>query len=115
MNQATERGALLREPNFRWMMCGGAISMLGDQFSAMALPWLVLKMTGDPLAVGLVGAMMGVPRAIFILVGGALVDRHSPRRILMQTKWLNTALLGLLAVLVWNNVATMPVIYALSL
>jgi MFS family permease len=115
MNQATERGALLREPNFRWMMSGGAMSMLGDQFSAMALPWLVLKMTGDPLAVGLVVAMMGVPRAIFILIGGALVDRHSPRRILMQTKWVNTALLGLLAVLVWNNVATMPVIYVLSL
>ncbi|HEU4375941.1 MAG TPA: MFS transporter, partial [Telluria sp.] len=77
-DQKDARAALLRDPNFRWMMGGGVISMLGDQFTLIALPWLVLQMTHDPLTLGLVIAVMGVPRAIFILVGGALVDRYSP-------------------------------------
>ncbi len=110
-----DRSALMREPNFRWLMGGGAVSALGDQFSMMALPWLVLKMTNDPLAMGLVVAMMGLPRAIFILIGGALVDRYSPKMVLMLTKFANALLLAVLAVLVWNNQAGMPAIYAIAM
>jgi MFS family permease len=102
---ATEapRTALLRDPNFRWLMRGGLISMLGDQLTMLALPWLVLKLTGDTLALGLVIAVMSAPRALFILVGGALVDRHSPRRVLMLSKYANAALLAMLTLLVLNN------------
>src|SRR6185369_3298826 len=39
------RAALLRDPNFRWLSVGGAISLLGDQFTLIALPWLVLKVS----------------------------------------------------------------------
>lgn len=109
------RALLLRDTNFRWMMAGGTISMLGDQFTLIALPWLVLQMTHDPLALGLVLAVMGVPRAIFILVGGALVDRYSPKRVLMLTKYANAILLGLLSLLVLSHQMTMPIVYALAL
>lgn len=96
----TPRAQLLRDPNFKWLMRGGVISLLGDQLTLIALPWLVLKLTGDPLTLGLVVAMMSVPRAIFILIGGALVDRHSPKRVLMLSKYANAALLALLTALV---------------
>jgi MFS family permease len=109
------RAALLRDTNFRWLMAGGTISMLGDQFTLIALPWLVLQMTGDPLALGLVLAVMGVPRAIFILVGGALVDRYSPKRVMMLSKYANAFLLGLLSLLVLSHQVTMPIVYALAL
>jgi hypothetical protein len=109
------RAALLRDTNFRWMMCGGTISMLGDQFTLIALPWLVLQMTHDALTLGLVIAVMGVPRAIFILIGGALVDRYSPKRVLMLTKYANTILLALLSALVLSGQITMPLVYALAL
>ncbi|MDB5936392.1 MAG: transporter [Massilia sp.] len=109
------RTALLRNANFRWMMAGGVISMLGDQFTMIALPWLVLQMTHDPLTLGLVIAVMGVPRAIFILVGGALVDRYSPKSVLVLTKYANAILLGVLAALVLSHQVTMPMVYALSL
>jgi MFS family permease len=111
----TARAELMRDSNFRWMMSGGAISMLGDQFTLIALPWLVLQMTHDALALGLVIAVMGVPRAIFILIGGALVDRYSPKRVLMLTKYANAALLGLLSALVLSHQITMPLVYALAL
>lgn len=109
------RGELLRDPNFRWLVAGGAISMLGDQFTLIALPWLVLQMTGDTVALGTVLALISVPRAMFILVGGALVDRYSPKQVMMVTKYINTALLGGLAAGVFTGTLTLPVVYALAL
>jgi MFS family permease len=109
------RAVLLRDPNFTWLMSGSVMSALGDQFTAIALPWLVLKLTGDPLALGMIVAMMAVPRAVLILFGGALVDRHSPKRVLMLTKHANALLLGVLALLVFQGSATLPVITALAL
>lgn len=107
--------ALFRDRNFNWMMGGSLLSMLGDQFTLIALPWLVLKMTGDPLVLGTVMAMMGVPRAAFLLIGGAIVDRHSPKRVMMWTKVLNTVLLGALALLVWTGTLSLPLLYGLAL
>jgi MFS family permease len=110
----TARAALLREPNFRWLMSGAVISALGDQFTMIALPWLVLQLTRDPLALGMMVALLGVPRAVLILFGGAVVDRYSPKRVLMLSKHVNTVLLGLLAALVLAGRATLPLVTALA-
>jgi hypothetical protein len=109
------RAALLADRNFRWLTGGGAISMLGDQFTLLALPWLVLKMTGDTRLLGLVLALVGVPRAVFILVGGALVDQYSPKRVLMITKHVNTVLLGVLAAMVFSGAFNLVVVCVLAL
>jgi MFS family permease len=101
--------------NFRWLLSGGVLSMLGDQFTLIALPWLVLKLSGDPLSLGLVLALLGVPRGVFILIGGAVVDRYSPKRVLMLTKHASALLVGALAVLTFTGAATLPLVYALSL
>ncbi len=111
----SDKQALRRDPNFTWLMSGGVISALGDQFTMIALPWLVLQLTGDPLALGMMVAAMGVPRAILILFGGALVDRYSPKSVLMLTKHANAALLAILALLVLTNHATLPLVAALGL
>lgn len=111
----SERAALLKNPSFRWLMSGNLISTLGDQFTLIALPWLVLQSTGDPLKMGLIIALASVPRAIFILIGGALVDRYSPKSVLMLTKYVNTVLLAVLALLVWTGNATLPAISVLAL
>lgn len=115
MPQAPDRAALLRNPDFRWLTAGGLISMLGDQFTLIALPWLVLKMTGDTRILGTVLALVAVPRAVFILIGGALVDRYSPYRVLMITKFINAGLLGTLATLLFAGVLTLPLVYAIAL
>jgi MFS family permease len=114
-SEAAPRAALLRDRNVVWLMSGGAISALGDQFTLIALPWLVLKLTGDPVALGLAVALMGIPRAVLILFGGALVDRYSPKRVLMLTKHVNTVLLGVLDVLVYSGHAHLPAVLALAL
>ena len=112
---ADPRAALFRDRNFRWLTIGSFLSMLGDQFTLIALPWLVLRMTGDTLVLGTVLALISVPRALFILVGGALVDRHPPKQVLMLTKHLNLVLLATLATLVLTGALTLWMVYALSL
>jgi MFS family permease len=107
--------ALFKDRNFFWLMAGGAVSMLGDQFTLFALPWLVLKMTGDTVVLGIVLALVSVPRALFILVGGALVDRYSPKRVLLITKHVSTVLLALLALGVFTGTLTLPIVYLLAL
>ena len=111
---ANARAALFQDRNFRWLLTGSAMSMLGDQFTLIALPWLVLKMTGDTLMLGAVLAVISVPRALFILLGGALVDRHSPKRVLMITKYVNFVLLGLLALLVMLGTLKLWMVFVLA-
>ena len=112
---APSRNTLLRDRNVAWLMGGSIVSLLGDQFTLVALPWLVLRMTGDTLVLGTVLALLGIPRALFILIGGAVVDRHSPKQVLMLSKHANTALLGALALLVLFGGLTLPLVYALAL
>lgn len=112
---ADTRAVLLRNPNFLWVMSGALLSMLGDQFTLIALPWMVLKMTGDTLALGIVLALIGIPRALFMLIGGALVDRYSPKQVLMLSKYVNTFLLGLLGLLVLSGNLSQWMLYGLAL
>lgn len=106
--------SVMTNPNFRWLCAGAMMTMLGDQFTLIALPLLVLGMSDDPLVLGLVFALIGVPRAIFMLVGGATVDQFSPQRVLMLTKYLNTALLSLLAALALTERLELWMVYALA-
>ncbi|TNE61543.1 MAG: MFS transporter [Alphaproteobacteria bacterium] len=111
---ATAPGTTRLPPSFAWLMGGGFISMLGDQFTIIGLPWLTLKVTGDPFALGIVLAVIGIPRAIFILLGGAIVDKYSPRAVLIISKYVNTVLLGLLAWMVYDQSITLNALYVLA-
>lgn len=114
--QATnQRAALFGDVNFRWLLGGALLSLLGEQLALISFPWLVLKMTGDPFALGTVLALIGVPRALLMLVSGALVDRYSPKKVLMLMKYINTVLLGTLALLVLTNSLALWMVYGLAL
>src|SRR5579859_7421520 len=110
-----EKSPLMRDRNFLWLIGGGALSMLGDQFTLLALPWLVLKMTNDTLIVGTVLAVASLPRAVFMLIGGAIVDRTSSKSVLMITKYINMVLLGLLALLVYQGLLTVWTVHLMAL
>jgi MFS family permease len=101
--------------DFFLLWSGGSISMLGSQFSFIAMPWLMLQLTGDPLALGTMLALEGIPRVIFMLVGGAISDRFSPRIILLICDWLNFALVGLSAVLVYTGTMQIWMLYLFGL
>lgn len=105
---------LFKNKNFLWHLAGVTITLLGDQFTQLALPWLVLRMTGDAFLVGIVLAFGAAPRLIFMFVGGAVVDKHAPKYVLLLGRSVNVPLLGLLSYLVFTGAATVPILCALS-
>jgi MFS family permease len=88
----------LRHPPFRRMFVGEAVSFFGYQFTAVAVPVQVYRMTGSSLWVGLLGLAGLVPLLLFAPWGGAITDRLDRRRVLLVSSllaWCATlALLG---------------------
>lgn len=105
----------LSNRNFRLLWIGESISLLGDQFYMIALPWLVLQLTGSALALGAVLALAAVPRALFMLVGGAVVDRFSPRTVMLASNLARLVLVALLSVLVLTNAIRIEMLYVFAL
>ena len=50
--------------DFRLLLAGASTSLLGDQFALIATPWLVLQLSNDPLALGIVLALEGLPAPV---------------------------------------------------
>ena len=123
MSKPTESGAqsngsflqLLRERNFRLLWGAGGLSAIGDQFDLIAFPWLVLLITNDPLAVGTVIAVGGIPTVAFMLLGGSLVDRFSPRAIMQVSNIARIALSAVLATLILTGLVELWLIYFFAL
>lgn len=101
--------------NFRLLWIGEGVSVLGDHFYMIALPWLVLQLTGDSLAMGAVLALSAVPRALLMLVGGALTDRFSPRSLMLASNAVRFVLVSLLAGLVFAGRVEMWMVYTLAI
>jgi MFS family permease len=101
--------------DFRLLFAGASASLLGDQFTLIATPWLVLKLTHDPLALGMVLALEGIPRAVFMLFGGAISDHLSPRAVMLIANVTRFFLTALMALMVFTNAAQIWMIYSFAL
>lgn len=101
--------------NFLLLWAGQGASVLGDQFEMIAAPWLVLKLTNDPLALGLVLALSSIPRALFMLVGGAVTDRLSARAIMLISDVARLVLTTGMAVLIYTGNIQMWMVYVFAL
>jgi MFS family permease len=104
----------LRERNFRMLWAGSAISAVGDQFYLVALPWVVLQLTGSAVAVGTILMAVAIPRALLMLFGGALTDRISARKILMSTASARTLLVTVIGFLLWWHLLQLWQLYVLG-
>jgi MFS family permease len=110
-----EMQRVLQIRDFLLLWIGQSTSVLGDQFNYIAMSWLVLKMTGDPLALGTVLAIGGIPRAVFTVIGGAIADRITPRRVMLAADLIRLGISTLLAVQVFTGTLQVWMIYLYSL
>ena len=106
--------APLRVRPFRLFWSASAISLFGDHLTFVAMPWLVLKLTGDPLAMGTVIAVAAVPRALFMLFGGAFSDRWSPRLVMLLSNFFRFLLISLLAALTFFDAITLSMLVVIA-
>jgi MFS family permease len=61
-------------------LVGGAVSLVGNQLTAVAVPWFVLQTTGSAGRTGLVAFVGLLPTIVGMVFGGALADRLGHRR-----------------------------------
>lgn len=97
------------------MWVGQAVSNFGSQFHMIAMPWLVLRLTGDPFAMGTVLASAAVPRALLMLIGGATTDRRRAKTIMLYSNLVRFVLVGALTWLVFAESVPLWSLYALAL
>ncbi len=109
-----QRG-LLANRNLRLLWAGESVSLLGDQFYMVALPWLVLQLTSSALAVGTILAVAGIPRALLMVIGGVFTDRMSPRTLMLGSNAARIVITGLLTLLVVTNGLQVWMLYIFSL
>ena len=114
-NSAATVAHPLRNPRYRLWLIGGTISLLGDQFYLVALPWLVLQETGSAVAIGAIMMAGAIPRALLMLMGGAVSDRISARKIMMATATARTICVTGIGLLVWLDVLRIWELYALAI
>src|SRR5439155_12688661 len=75
--------AALRHRNFRLFWTGQLISLIGTWMATVAQAWLVLKLTNNPFALGIVAAAQYTPVLLLGLLGGVLADAVPKRRVLI--------------------------------
>jgi len=106
---------ILKQRNFLIFWLGNLVSTIGDQLSMTAFPLLVLNLTGSPAMTGVALAVQGVPRATLMLVGGAVTDRISPRRVMLYANMARLVFMGVLALLLHLDMANLWNVLGLAL
>ncbi len=89
--------------DFRLLWLGQSVSILGDQFYLVALPWLVLHLTGSSLALGSILLTHTVMRVAFQLVGGAISDMISQRKLMIASSLVRSVVCAVLTALVLTS------------
>jgi len=106
--------AALRHRNYRLFFSGQVVSNTGTWMQRIAQDWLVLEITGSPLAVGITTALQFLPMLLFGLWGGLIADRYPRRRLLLITQSCAGALAAVLAVLTLTGVVQVWMIYLVA-
>lgn len=74
----------LTVPAFRWLWCGGLVSLMGTHMQFVALPYFVHEQTGSTLATALAAAAQALPGVTLGPLAGAIADTRDCRRLLIE-------------------------------
>jgi MFS family permease len=106
--------SLRNHRNFRLYFVSHAVSFAGTWMQQIAAFWLVLELTGSPLAVGSLALAQLLPVTLFGLFVGSMIDRFDVRRLLIVTESLLIAAAGTLAVLTLTGVVALWHVYVIA-
>lgn len=76
----------LKHRNFRLFFAGQSISLIGTWMQSIAQSWLVYRLTGSVVLLGLVAFASQIPVFLLAPIGGAIADRYNRQRILLFTQ-----------------------------
>lgn len=89
----------LRHRNFQLFFSGQMISLIGTWMQNIAQAWLVYRLTGSSLLLGMVGFAGQIPIFLFAPLGGLAADRWNRHRVVIGTQTASMILAFMLAAL----------------
>jgi MFS family permease len=105
----------LRVRNYRLYFVGQLISFTGTWMQSVGQAWLVLKLTGSGLDLGVVTALQFLPILLAGPWGGVVADRVDKRRLIIVTQTVSALLALVLGILTVTGVVTVAMVYGLAL
>ena len=120
--KATQRSGLARafifralsNKNYQLFFTGQSISLIGTWMTRIATSWLVYRLTGSALLLGLVGFAGQIPSFLLAPFAGVLVDRWNRHHLLVTTQVLALVQSLALAILTLTGVIRIWHVIALS-
>src|SRR5215510_2870192 len=105
---------LYRYPAFGRLWVGRLVSLFGDAFTMIALPWFVLQITGSGTATAGILLTLQLPAILTSMAIGSLIDRFQPRAIITIDNGLRTLIIGLIPILYWFGSLELWVLFLLT-
>src|ERR1043165_9363266 len=105
----------LQYRNYRLFFGGQIVSLIGSWITTTATSWLVYRLTGSALLLGVVGFAGQFPAFLFGPFAGIYVDRWDRRRLLIGTQTVSMLQSFALAALALSGRITVEWIVALSI
>src|SRR5262245_27375477 len=91
-----------------------AISTLGTRISFLALPWLVLVTTHDPVKIGIVAGASSVPYVLNGFIASPLVDRIGARRMSIISDVVSAFLMAAIALFYNLGIVFIAIVVAVA-
>lgn len=105
----------LRYRNFRLFFSGQSISLIGTWMQKTAVSWLIYRITGSALLLGVAGFASLIPSLILSPFAGSFIERHNRYKILVWTQVISMLQAGALAAMIMLKWYYVPGIIFLTL
>jgi MFS family permease len=106
--------SLRKHRNYRIFFSGQVVSVTGTWMQNIAAAWLILELTGSPVAVGLLMLCQFLPATVLGLFSGVLVDRLDVRRTVIATQAASMVFAAALAAVTLGGVVEPWMVYLLA-
>jgi MFS family permease len=105
---------LYRYPAFGRLWVGRSISLFGNAFTLIALPWFVLQVTDSGTATAGILLSLQLPAILTSMAIGSLIDRFQPRAIITIDNGLRTLIIGTIPILHWFGLLELWMLFLLT-
>jgi len=107
-------GRALRHRNYRLFFMGQGVSLVGTWITRVATSWLVYRLTGSELLLGVVSFAAQIPTFLVAPLAGVWVERWSRHGVLVVTQALSLVQSALLAWFTLRGEMTVPLLLVLA-
>jgi MFS family permease len=111
VNKINKNQSLWKQRNFMLLWGGQLTSWLGTEVSGIAMPLVVLSLTGSTAQAGIVAAIRGLVYVVWALPAGTLIDRWNRRTVMVVANLGSGIAMACISVALVKHVLTPNILY----